>query len=179
MFTYLLLTRAEVVPPEMQKCLKIVVWSRRRNWILRILRWNFLFSPAVLIGCQVYSFCCCSVSQSCPALCDPMDDSTLGFSVLHHLLELTQTHVHQVGDAIQPSHPLLPLFSSCPQSFPASGSLPMSQLLIKWSEYRSFNFSISCFNDYSGLMSFMIDWFNFLAVQGTLKSLLQYQFSKA
>ena len=128
MFTYLLLTRAEVVPPEMQKCLKIVVWSRRRNWILRILRWNFLFSPAVLIGCQVYSFCCCSVSQSCPALCDPMDDSTLGFSVLHHLLELTQTHVHWVGDTHPTISSSVTPFSFCLQSFPASQPFPMSWL---------------------------------------------------
>ena len=51
-------------------------------------------------------FCCCSVAQLCPTLCDPMDCSTPGFPVLHHLLELTQTHVHRVGDAIQPFHPL-------------------------------------------------------------------------
>ena len=65
--------------------------------------------------------------QLCPTLCDPMDCSTPGFPVLHHLPELAQTHVHQVGDAIQPSHPVTP-FSSCLQSFPASGSFPTSQL---------------------------------------------------
>ena len=57
----------------------------------------------------------------------PMDGNTPGFSVHHQLPELAQTHVHQVGNAIQPSHPVVPL-SSCPQSFPASGSFPMSQL---------------------------------------------------
>ena len=66
-----------------------------------------------------------SVAQSCPTLCDPMNCSTPGLPVHHQLLEFTQTHVYRVGDAIQPSHPL---FSSCPQSLPASESFPMSQL---------------------------------------------------
>ena len=69
-----------------------------------------------------------SVTQSYPTLCDPMDCSTPGLPVHHQLLEFTQTHTHRVGDAIQPSHPLVP-FSSCPQSFPASVSFPMSQLV--------------------------------------------------
>ena len=72
--------------------------------------------------------CCCSVAQWYPTLSNPMDCSTPGFRVLHHTLELVQTHVHWVSDAIQPSHPVTP-FSSCPQSFPASGSSPMSWLL--------------------------------------------------
>ena len=72
------------------------------------------------------SNCCWSV-KSCPTLCDPMNDSTPGFPVLHYLPELTQTHFHWVGDAIQPSHPVIH-FSSCPQSSPASGSFAMSQL---------------------------------------------------
>ena len=86
---------------------------------------------------------------------------------------LAQTHVHQVGDAIQPSHPVIP-FSSCLQSFPASGSFPESVLHIRQPKYWSFNFSISPPNEYSGLISFRIDWFDLLAVQGTLKSLLQH-----
>ena len=64
--------------------------------------------------------------QSCPTSCDPVNYSMPGFSVHHQLPELSQTHVHHVGDAIQPSHPLSSPFSSCPQSFPASGSFPMS-----------------------------------------------------
>ena len=64
--------------------------------------------------------------QSCLTLCDPKDCSTPGFPILHQLLELAQTHIHQVSDAIQPSHPVGP-FSSCLQSFPASGSFRMSQ----------------------------------------------------
>ena len=73
-------------------------------------------------------YCCCSVTKLCPIPCDPMDCSTPGSSVLQCLLELAQIHVHWVGDTTPPSHPLLPLFSSCPQSFPASGSFPMRQL---------------------------------------------------
>ena len=68
-----------------------------------------------------------SVTQLCLTLCDPMDCSTPGFPVHHQLPELAQTHVHWVSDAIQPPHPVIP-FSSCPQSFPASGSFQMSQL---------------------------------------------------
>ena len=67
------------------------------------------------------------VSQSCPTLCDPMNCSTPGLPVHHQLPEFIQTHIHRVGDAIQPSHPVIP-FSSCPQCFPASESFPMSQL---------------------------------------------------
>ena len=69
-----------------------------------------------------------SVAQSCPTLCDPMNRSTPGLPVHQQLPEFTQTHAHWVGDAIQPSHALSSLFSSCPQSLPASGSFPMSQL---------------------------------------------------
>ena len=101
-----------------------------------------------------------------------MDCSTPGFSVHHQLLEFTQTHFHSIGDAIQPSHPLVS-FSSCLQSFPASGSFPVSQL------FASDGFSISPFNEYSGLIFFRIDWFDCLADQGTLKSLLQHHSSKA
>ena len=68
-----------------------------------------------------------SVAQSCPTLCDPMDGSTPGLPVHHHFPELAQTHVHRVGDAIQPSHPVI-TFSSCPQFSPASESFPMSWL---------------------------------------------------
>ena len=74
--------------------------------------------------------CCCPVTQSCLALCDLMDCSTPDFPVLHHLPEFAQTHVHWVGDAIQPSHPLVTPFSSCPQSLPASGSFPVSHLFV-------------------------------------------------
>ena len=103
-----------------------------------------------------------------------MDCSTPGFPVLQYLPESAQTHVHWVIDAIQPSHPLLPL--SPPLSFPASNE---SALCIRWSKYWSFSFSISLSNKYLGLISFRIDWFDLLAVQGTLKSLLQHHSLKA
>ena len=74
------------------------------------------------------SCCCCSVAQSRPTLCDPMDYSTPGFCVLHHVLELAQTHVHWVGDAIQIISSSVILFSSCLQSFPASESFLLSWL---------------------------------------------------
>ena len=70
-------------------------------------------------------------------------------------------------------------FSSCPKSFPASGSFPMSQFHIRWLKYWSFYFNISPYNEYSGLTSFRMDWLDLLAVHGTLQSLLQHHNSKA
>ena len=99
-----------------------------------------------------------------------------GFFVHHQLLELTQTYVHQVGDAIQPSHPL----SSPSLAFNLIRVFSKESVLcIRWPKYWSFSFSISPSNEYSGLISFRIDWFDLLAVQGTLKSLLQHHSSKA
>ena len=69
-----------------------------------------------------------SVTQSCPTLCDPMNCSTPGLPVHHRILAFTQTHVHRVGDAIQPSHPLSSPSPPAPNPSPASGSFPMSQL---------------------------------------------------
>ena len=107
-----------------------------------------------------------------------MDCSTPGFLVLHYLPEFAQTHVHWAGDAIQPSHPLSPLLL-LPSIFP-SIRVFSSELVpcIRWPKYWRFSFSISPFNEYSGLISFRIDWLDLLAVQGTLKSLLQYYSSK-
>ena len=116
-----------------------------------------------------------SVAQLCPTLCDPMDCSLPGFPVHHQLPGLVQTRVHQVGDAIQPSHPLLLLPSIFPSIRVFSNE---SVLCIRWPKYWSFSFSISPSNEYSGLISFRIDWLDLLAVQGTLKRLLQYHRSK-
>ena len=77
---------------------------------------------------QTYSVQFSSVAQSCPTLCDPMNRSTPGLPVHHQLLEFTQTHIHRVSDAIQPSHPLSSPSPPAPNSLPASGSFPMSQL---------------------------------------------------
>ena len=115
-----------------------------------------------------------SVTQSFPTLCDTMDCSTPGFPVHHQLLELAETHVHWIGDAIQPSHPLLP--SIFPSIRVFSNELALH---IRWPKYRSFSFSISPSNEYSGLISFNIGWFDLLAIQGTLESLLQHQSLKA
>ena len=107
-------------------------------------------------------------------LCDPMDCSTPGFPVHHQLSEFTQTHVHRVSDAIQPSHPLLspsPLTLNISQHQVFSSELVLH---IRWQKYWSFSFSINPSNEYSGLISFRIYWLGLLAVQGTLKILLQH-----
>ena len=104
-----------------------------------------------------------SVTQSCLTLCGLMDCSASGLPVYHQLPELTQTHVHRIGDVIQPSHPLL---SPSPPAFNLSQSFPMSSVLcIRWPKYWSFSFSISPSNEYSGLISFRMDWLDLLAVQ--------------
>ena len=113
-----------------------------------------------------------SVAQLCLTLCDPMDCSMPGFPVHHQLLEPGQTHVRWVSDTIQPSQPLS---SPSPPTFNLSQHQVFSNesaLHIKWPKYWSFSFSISPSNEYSWLISFGIDWFDLLAVQGTLKRLL-------
>ena len=121
-----------------------------------------------------------SVKFSCSVvstLCVPMDCSMPGIPVYHQLLELTQTHGHRVSDAIQPSHHLL----SPSLAFNLSSIRVFSDesvLCIRWPNYWSFSFSISPSNEYSGLISFRMDWFDLLVIQGTLKSLLQHHSSK-
>ena len=126
-----------------------------------------------------YSVQFSSVAQSCPTLCNPMDCSMPGLLVHRQLLELTQTHVPWVCGAIQPSHPL-----SSPSLL--AFNLSQDQGLFQWvssshqvAKVSEFQFQHQSSNEYSGLSSFMIDWFDLLAVQGTLKSLLQYHSSKA
>ena len=119
-----------------------------------------------------------SVTQSCPSLCDPMDCSTPDFPVHRQLSEFTHTHVHWVSDAIQSSHPLL---SPSPPALNLSqhqGLFNESVLRIRWPKYWSFSFSISPSNEHPGLI-FRMDWLDLLAVQRTLKSLLQCHSSKA
>ena len=108
-----------------------------------------------------------------------MDCSMPGLPVHHQLPELTQTYVHWVSDAIQRSHPLTSLLFLS-SIFPSIRVfLNESVLHIRWPKYWSFSFSISPSNEYSGLISFTMDWLDLLAVQGTLKSLLQHHSSKA
>ena len=120
-----------------------------------------------------------SVAQSCPTLCDPMNRSTPGLPVHHHLPELTQTHIRPVGDAIQPSHPrssLSPL-APIPPSMRVFSS--ESTLCMRWPKYWSFSFSILPSKEHPGLISFRVDWLDLFAVEGTHKSLLQHHSSKA
>ena len=120
-----------------------------------------------------------SVARSCLTLCDPMNCSMPGLPVHHQLPEFTQTHVHGVGDAIQPSHPLSSplLLPPIPPSIRVFSN--ESTLHMRWSKYWSFSFSISPSSEHPGLISFRMDWLDLLAVQGILKSLLQHHNSKA
>ena len=120
-----------------------------------------------------------SVAQSYPTVCNPMGCSMPGFLVHHQFPELTETHVHWVGDVIQPSHPLSPP-SPLTSIFPRIRVFSTESVLrIKWPKYWSFRFTISPSNEHPGLIFFRLDWLDLLAVQGTLKSLLQHHSSKA
>ena len=99
--------------------------QRKNSWLMYI---SFIF-PSFFSSYNSNSAQFTSVTQSCQTLCNSMDCSTPGLSVHHQLPEFTQTHVHWVGDAIQPSHPVVP-FSSCLQSFPTLGSFQMSQFFV-------------------------------------------------
>ena len=131
-------------------------------------------SPFILCSVQFSS-----VAQSCLTLCDPMNHSTSGLPVQYQLLKPTQTHVHWVGDAIQPPDPL---------SSPSPPALNHSQHhgLFKWvssshqvPKYWSFSFNITPSNEHPGRISFRMDWMDLLAVQGTLTNLLQHHSSKS
>ena len=106
-----------------------------------------------------------------------MNHRVPGLPVHHQLPEFTEAYIHRVGDAIQPSHPL-----SSPSPFPNpsqhQGLSNESTLRMRWPKYWSFSFSISPSNEYSGLIFFRMDWLDLLAIQGTLKSLLQHHISK-
>ena len=126
----------------------------------------------------VYTIQFSSVAQSCLTLCNPMNCSTPGLPVHHQLPEFTETHVHWISDAIQPSHPL-----SSPS--PPALNLDQHQGLFKWvssshqvAKYWSFSLNTSPSNEHPGLISFRMDRSDLLAVQGTLKSPLQHHSSK-
>ena len=109
-----------------------------------------------------------SVAQSCPTLCDPMSRSMPGLPVHHQPPEFTQTHIYRVGDAIQPSHPLLSPSPSALNLFQHQGHFKwVSSLPNMLPKYWSFSFNISPSNEHPGLVSFRMDWLDLLAVQGT------------
>ena len=115
-------------------------------------------------GLISYLLYCCyySIAKSSPILCNPVDCSTPGFPVLYCPLEFAQIDVHQVSDTIQPSH-LLSSASPSPLIFSSSRVFSSEAALhIRWPNYQSLNFSISPSNEYSGLISFRLDWFNLL-----------------
>ena len=161
-----------------------------------ILQWSYSLHESVFLFSYVQSasFSCypwwlnsprnlcaqfSSVAQLYLTLCDPMDWSTPGLSVHQQLLDFTQTHVDLVSNAIQPYHPLS---SPCPlpSIFPKIRAFSNESVLrIRWPKYWSFSFNISPSNEYSELISFRVDWLDLLAVQGTLKRLLQHHSSKA
>ena len=120
-----------------------------------------------------------SVAQSCLTLWDPMNRSTPGLPVHHQLPEFTQTHAHWVGDAIQASHLCHPLLLLPPTTPSIRVFSNKSTLHMRWPKYWSFSFNISPSNEHPGLISFRMDWLDLLAVQETLKSLLQHHSSKA
>ena len=131
-------------------------------------------SQSLKLISQAYLVLFSSITQSCPILWDPMDCSTPGFPVHHQLLELTQLMSIEL---VMPSNhlilccPLLLLPSIFPRIRVFSSE---SVLCIRWPKYWNFSFSISPSNEYSGLISFRMNWLDLLAVQGTLKSLLQH-----
>ena len=179
--------------------IEIVSWASQRSQSKRVISWRSMWSTmsntpgseeaekgwekavelwrsdSGALGKQGY---CCSITKSCPTLCNPMDCSTSGLPVPHHLPEFAQVHVYWMSDAIQPSHPLLP-------SSPAL-NLSQHQGLFQWvisphhmAQYWNFSFSICPSSEYSELTSFKIDWFDLLTVQGTLRCLLQHHSLKA
>ena len=132
------------------------------------MRYNTQENSRYILHCQFSS-----VAQSCLTLCDPMNHSTPGLPVHHQLPEFTQTHAHRVGDAIQPSHPLSSLLLLLPIPPSIRVFSNESTLRMRWPKYWSFIFSIILSKEHPGLMSFRMDRLDSLAVQGSLKSLLQ------
>ena len=153
-------------------------WNLCQNHLTIYVRhyfWAFLFYWSVCLSlCYIIVFvtvfCCCSVTQLCPTPCDPIDCSTPGFPVLHHLPDLAQTHVHWVGDAIQ---------LSCPLSSPSHPAFYLSSirvfsnesaLCLRWPKYWSFSFNISPSMNIQRLISFRMDWFDLLALRDSQAS---------
>ena len=137
------------------------------------------FGTLMSIFSHIKNMCSVQLLKSCVTLCDPMNCSTPGLPVHHQLPESTKIHVHWVGDAIQTSHPLSspsPPALNLPQH---QGFSSESALCIRWPKNWSFSFNSCPSNEHPGLISCRMDWLDLLAVQGTLKSLLQHHSSKA
>ena len=133
-----------------------------------------------MLNISHYSVQFSSVTQLCPTLCSPMNRSMQGLPVHHQLQEFTQTHVHRLSDAIQPSHPLSSPSPPAPNpSQHQSLFQGVNFLRMRWPKYWSFSFSIIPSKEIPGLISFRMDWLDLLAIQGTLKSLLQHHSAKA
>ena len=126
--------------------------------------WSSHSPPVIPLGVRTIQ-----CSQSCPTLWNPLDCSIPGFPFPHSLSEFAQTYVHWVNGAIQPSHSLSPPSPPALSLSQHQGFSSESVLCIRWPKYWSFSFSISPSNEYSGLIAFRMDWFDLLAVQGTLK----------
>ena len=140
--------------------------SIRAQWLICV--WLFATPGQVVDSGTILDLCMCSVTKSGLPLCHPMDCSTSGFPILHHLPEFAQIHVHWVGDATQPSYFCYPLLLS-PSIFPSIRVFSNESVLcISWPKYWSFSFSISPSSEYSGLISFRTDWSDVLPVQSRL-----------
>ena len=142
-------------------------------WLTAVAPWSNIRAP---IEVERYQFS--SVTQSCLTLCDPMDCSTPGFPVHHQLPELAQTYALQAGNAIQHLILCCPLLL-LPSIFPTIRLFSNKSVFhIRWPKYWSFSFSISPSNEHLGLISFRMNCLDLLAVEGSLKSLLQHHNSK-
>ena len=147
-------------------------WALFPNQMLKLLVSGFSLNLNVSVQFSL-------VTQSCLTLCDPMNCSTPGLPVHHQLPEFTQTHVHQVGDAILPSHPLSSPSPPAPNPSQHQSLFQWVNFSHEWPKYWSFSFSIIPSKEHPRPISFRMDWLDLLAVQGTLKSLLQHHSSKA
>ena len=144
--------------------------------LLIIVRWMYGYN----MKCKLMALICIVVQQKTTQHrkavvvgSTPIDLCRPGLPVPHHLLEFAQVRIHWISDTIQSSHPLLP--PSPTAFFPSIRVFSNESVAqVRWSKFWSFSFSISPSNEYSELLSFRIDWFDLLAVQGTLKSLLQH-----
>ena len=151
-----------------------MTWSRHSKWLHHLLLdiWGDISLDPTPLTLPQFS----SVSQSCPTLCDPMDWGPLSITNSWSLLEVKSIKLVMPSNHLILSRPLLPL----PSTFSSIRVFSNESVLrIRWPKYWSFSFSITPSNEYSGLISFRMDWLDLLAVQGTLKSLLQHHSSKA